>query len=145
MTTIAVSRPLRMLAGDSSVTQGGTRVPAAPKLFRERSFLVGMAGDVDKFHDYLLWLRHREHRQPAGVSALILYRDGRIGWLNGAHEHFIEDEAFAIGSGQCFALGAFDTMLELGLPLDPRIAVRAACKRDTTSAEPVVSMRWKSA
>lgn len=145
MTTIAVSRPLRMIAADSAVTLGGTRVPTSPKIFRERQCLVGLAGNVSNFEPYLKWLRHREGKPPSGINALILYRDGRIGWLlDSPSEQLIEDDYFAIGSGQPFALGALDTMQALGLPLDPRIAVRAACIRDTTSLEPVLSLRWKT-
>lgn len=145
MTTIAVSRSLRMIASDSAVTLGSTRVPTAPKLFRERKYLVGLAGNVSNFEPFVWWLRNREARIPPGVSALLLYRDGRISWfMNGPGEQFIHDDYFAIGSGQEVALGSLETMAELGLPVDPRIAVRAACKRDTGSAEPVLSLRWKT-
>ena len=134
-----------MIAGDSSVTLGNTRVPSSPKLFRERTYLVGLAGNVSNFEPYLKWLRNRESKQPSGVNALILYRDGRIGWLlDGPSEQIIEDDHFAIGSGAHFALGAMDLMHDLGLPIDPRLAVKAACRRDTSSQEPIVSLRWKT-
>lgn len=145
MTTIAVSRPLRMIASDSAVTLGSTRVPTSPKLYRDKHWLVGMAGNVSNFSPFLAWLRNREARVPAGVTALLLYRDGRIGWfMDGPGEQIVSDDYFAIGSGFQHALGALDAMADMGLPPDPRIAVRAACRRDTGSAEPVLSLRWKT-
>jgi ATP-dependent protease HslVU (ClpYQ) peptidase subunit len=147
MTTVAVSRSLRMIAADSAVTAGNTRVPSFPKLFRERGYIVGCSGNVSNFTAFQEWLRSgREYRVPAGINALVLYRDGRISWfLDGPAEHFVADDYFAIGSGQSFALGALDLMHDLGLPTDPRAAVRAACRRDTNSQEPVHSLRWKAA
>lgn len=134
-----------MIASDSAVTLGSTRVPVSPKLFRDKLWLVGMAGNVSNFEPFLKWLRTREARVPSGVSALLLYRDGRIGWfMDGPGEQLIPDDYFAVGSGFQHALGAMDAMHDMGLPIDPRIAVRAACKRDTGSAEPVVSLRWKT-
>ena len=134
-----------MIASDSAVTLGSTRVPTSPKLFRDKLWLVGCAGNVANFEPFVKWLRHRDTRMPAGVTALILYRDGRIGWfLESPGEQFVVDDYFAIGSGFQHALGALDAMSDLGLPTDPRIAVRAACRRDTGSAEPVLSLRWKT-
>jgi ATP-dependent protease HslVU (ClpYQ) peptidase subunit len=134
-----------MIASDSAVTLGSTRVPTSPKLFRDRHWLVGMAGNVSNFAPFLLWLRNRETRMPAGVTALLLYRTGQIGWfMDGPGEQIVPDDFFAIGSGFQHALGALDAMADMGLPLDPRVAVRAACKRDTGSAEPVLSLRWKT-
>jgi len=134
-----------MIASDSAVTLGSTRVPTSPKLFRDKYWLVGMAGNVSNCEPFLKWLRNRETRMPGGVTALLLYRDGRIGWfLEGPGEQMVVDDYFAIGSGFQHALGALDAMDDLGLPTDPRIAVRAACRRDTGSAEPVLSLRWKT-
>jgi ATP-dependent protease HslVU (ClpYQ) peptidase subunit len=147
MTTIAVSRSLRMVASDSSVTVGDTRVPSFPKLFRERRFIAGLAGEVGNFVTFIAWLRSdRTARPPAGVNALLLYRDGRITWYvsSSTTEHVVQDDYFAIGNGQSFALGAMDTLHDMGLPVDPRAAVRAACRRDTHSTEPVISLRWKA-
>lgn len=146
MTTVAVSRAMRMIASDSSVTVGDTRVPSFPKLYRERQFIAGLAGDVSNFVAFVAWLRSdRTLRPPAGVNALLLYRDGRISWfLATPAEHFIADDYFAIGNGQAFALGAMDAMHDMGLPVDPRGAVRAACRRDVHTIEPVISLRWKA-
>lgn len=145
MTTIAVSRSLRMVASDSAVTLGNTRVPSFPKLFREPTFIVGCAGDVGNFPAFVKWLRSdRKARVPNDINALLLYRDGRISWfMSGPTEHFVTDDYFAIGSGGSFALGALDALYDMGLMVDPRTAIAAACRRDTNSSLPVLSLRWK--
>lgn len=146
MTTIAVSRSLLMMASDTSVTIGNTRAPTSPKMWRLRDAIVGVAGNLAPAEAFIEWLEgKRSGGQPRGdYAALMLHRDGRISWWHPGHrEKFIEDDFFAIGSGEAFALGAMETMRELGLPVDPRIAVRAAAARDTMTAEPIRSLRWK--
>lgn len=134
------------MASDSSVTIGNHRVPVSPKMWRLGTAIIGTAGNLSHAEEFAEWFDKREGRQPKGdYSALCLYRDGRISWFHPGHkEKFIEEDFFSIGSGEGFALGAFEAMRHMGLPLDPRIAVHCACMRDTFSAEPIKHLRWKS-
>jgi len=144
MTTIAVSRGLRMMVSDTSITQGGSRLPESPKMWRCKSAIVGISGELLPGEKFAQWVDKREGKRPKGAyDALVLYRDGRVGWFHQGHkEQLINGEFFAIGSGASFALGAFECMDAMGLILDPRIAVRAACKHDVFSVEPIRTLRW---
>jgi len=144
MTTIAVSRPLRMMASDSSITIGSSRLPDCPKMWRTQNCIIGIAGDILAGEKFVGWLSARKGPRPkGGYHALLLYRDGRMSWFFTGHkEQFLDAEHFAIGSGADYAKGALETMAEMGLPVDPRIAVRAACKHDVMSKEPLRVLRW---
>jgi ATP-dependent protease HslVU (ClpYQ) peptidase subunit len=145
MTTIAVSRSLRMMASDSSVTIGSARVPSTPKMWRLRDVIVGTAGNLSHCEAFVEWLGSGDGARPKGdYCALCLYRDGRISWWHPGHrEKFIDDDYFAIGSGEAYALGAFEALKHMGLPLDPRIAVECAVAREINSAHPIRYLRWK--
>jgi ATP-dependent protease HslVU (ClpYQ) peptidase subunit len=144
VTTIAVSRSLLMMAADGAVRMGSTRVPKSPKMWRHKDCIVGIAGDLRAGEMFSEWLVHRAGNRPAGeYDALVLYRDGRISWWTGKHkETFIKEDFYSIGSGSDFAMGALEAMADLGLPIDPRCAVRSAIKRDAFSEEPVHTLRW---
>lgn len=149
MTTICVSRELRMMAAESNEVwfRGGKprmRSRSPSKLYRSRDYIVGMCGDSGLIARYMGHLRGRAAKPPKGeYEALFLYRDGRIVHVagDGAARPIVEDY-YAIGSGEEFAFAAMDALEIMGLPLDPRIAVRVACRRDPASAEPINSMRW---
>jgi ATP-dependent protease HslVU (ClpYQ) peptidase subunit len=146
VTTIAVSRSLLMMAADGNMTIDGVRQRSDSKIFRFRDFIVGAAGDDTDIVRFLDWLKRRQPRERVpktiDVDAVLLYRDGRITWF-GHRETEIGEDHYAVGTGEKFALAAMDTLFLMGLPVDPRIAVRAACLRDPGSAEPVQSLRWK--
>lgn len=136
-----------MMASDSSVTINSMRVPKSPKMWRHADYIVGCAGSLAYAEFFVEWLRTREGQRPKGdYCALMLYRDGRISWWHPNHkEKFIDDDFFAIGSGDDVAIGAMECMHHMGLPIDPRIAVQCAARRDTNTSEPIRVLRWKDA
>ncbi|MBA3599538.1 MAG: hypothetical protein H0W40_19540 [Methylibium sp.] len=144
MTTICVSRALRMMVSDSRIAVGSTRAPKSPKMWRLPNCIVGIAGTMYPGQQFVQWLPHRKGPRPLGdYEALALYRDGRLGWWLGRHnETLVEEDFYAIGSGQDFALGAMQAMQEMGLKADPRIAVRCAARHDVQSEEPIRTLRW---
>lgn len=146
MTTIAVSRSLMMMASDGNMTVDGRKHISDAKLFRTREYICGCAGNSDAIVRFREWLKTRDGKQPKGAySALLLYRDGRIEWIEADDTLMIEEDYFATGTGASFAISSMDTLRFLGLVIDPRIAVQVACVRDTMSAEPVHYLRWKNA
>lgn len=146
MTTICVSRALRMMAAESNelVGEPERRSRSTPKLYRARDYIVGCCGDSDQIDRFEQWLKRRDGKRPRGnYEALLLYRDGRITHFYGsARETEISEDYYAIGTGESFAVAALDALELMGLPLDPRIAVQVACRRDPGSAEPINAMRW---
>jgi hypothetical protein len=134
-----------MMAADGNMAVDGRKHRSDAKLYRAREYIVGLAGTDTHIARFMLWLPRREGAQPRGdYTAVLLYRDGRITWFADPEMEIAEDH-FAIGSGDSYAIAAMDTLDMLGLPVDPRIAVRAACLRDPGSAEPVHYLRWKPA
>lgn len=133
------------MVSDGAITIGHARAPQSPKMWRLRDCIVGVSGDLEAGERFMEWLPKRLGKRPNGnYSALVLYRDGRIAWWHNRHrETFIEEDYYSIGSGSDFALGAFEAMIDMGLPIDPRVAVRSAIKRDRNSEEPVHVLRWK--
>ncbi len=144
MTTIAASRSLRMMVSDSAITMGSARLPPSAKMWRIKDCIVGISGDILSAEKFVDWLPRRKGLRPKGpYNALLLYRDGRMSWFMNAHrEQFLDMDYFAIGSGEPYAQGAFEAMSAMGLPTDPRIAVRAATKFDRMSEEPIRTLRW---
>jgi hypothetical protein len=144
VTTIAVSRPLLMMVSDTSISQGSARLPDCPKMWRNKDCIVGIAGCVLSGEKFAEWMCTKKGTRPKGAyDAIVLYRDGRISWfMEGHKEQFIKADYFAIGSGASYAKGALETMEAMGLVLDPRIAVRASCKHDIMSKEPIRTLRW---
>lgn len=142
MTTIAVSRSLLMVAADGNMLIDARRHRSDAKIVRTRTLIVGCAGDDDAIRRFYAWLPARSGRVPRGnYEAVLLARDGAITYYGEGTE--IHEDHFAIGTGASFAIASMDTLEMLGLPVDPRIAVRAACLRDPGSAEPVHYLRWK--
>lgn len=145
MTTIAVSRKLRMMVSDTSVTAGAARLPTTPKMWRRKDCIVGIAGALLGGEHFAKWVDRRDGPRPKGsYDALLLYKDGRISWFHEGHEEqFIDGyDFFAIGSGKEYAMGAMEAMNTMGLTIDPRIAVRASAKYDVWTVEPIRTLRW---
>jgi len=144
MTTIAVSRSLRMMVSDSSATIGTSRAPDCPKMWRTKDCIVGISGDILAGENFVRWVSARKGPRPkGGYNALLLYRDGRISWFYSHHkEQFIDRDYYAIGSGTDYAIGSLGALAEMGLAIDPRIAVRVACQHDVMSKEPLLTLRW---
>jgi ATP-dependent protease HslVU (ClpYQ) peptidase subunit len=148
MTTIAVSRSLLMMAADGNMTIDGRKTRSDPKIIRLRDCIVGIAGDESHIQPLFAWLHRREGNMPRHKdrTAVLLYRDGRMTTIDAgcAKEVDIPEDHFAIGSGSNFAVAAMDAMEMMGLPVDPRIAVNVACRRDPGSDEPIQVLRWKA-
>lgn len=147
MTTIAVSRPLMLMAADGAMTVNGRKHISDPKMFRTAEYICGIAGASDAIAKFRQWLREpKAGRLPQGQwEAILLMRDGTINWYGPDDMLVIQEDYFAIGTGAHYAVSAMDAQNMLGLPADPRIAVRVACVRDGNSSEPVQTLRWKNA
>jgi ATP-dependent protease HslVU (ClpYQ) peptidase subunit len=146
VTTIAVSRSLLMMAADGNMTVDDRMHRSDPKIWRTREFIVGYAGTDDDIRRLAAWLKTRTGKMPKGDrTALILYRDGLIGWIDSGenYEFLVPEDHFAIGTGATHAIAAMDALEMMGLPVDPRLGVSVACRRDPNSGDPVQSMRWK--
>lgn len=147
MTTIAVSRSLRMMAADSNMSVAGRMHRSDPKMLRLRECIAGFAGEDGSIRRLAAWLSRRKGKMPGGErEALILYKGGRIAWIGTreTYEFEVQDDHFAIGCGATHAIAAMDALDLMGLPVDPRIGVQVACRRDPETDEPVVSMRWRN-
>jgi len=148
VTTIAVSRSLLMMAADGNMTIDGRKTRSDPKIIRMRDCIVGLAGDESHIQPLFAWLQKREGKMPIHKdrTAVLLYRTGRMTSIDMGcgKEVDIPEDHFAIGSGANFAVAAMDAMEMMGLPIDPRIAVNVACRRDPGSDEPIQVLRWKA-
>lgn len=138
-----------MVAGDSQwQTEGSLIEPGPPKLRRYREFVAGFAGTMPDITKGAEWLSKRPQKRPrlSDFSALLVFRDGR---LFEVHEdlvlHEIDADYAAIGAGRAPALSAMDTMEILGVPIDPRIAIQVAIRRNTSTGGQIHSLRWKRA
>ncbi len=133
-----------MMVSDGAVRIGSARVPKSPKMWRLKDCIVGIAGELAAGERFARWITKQEGPKPKGnYDALVLCRDGEIiWWAHGHNALCIDNDFYAIGSGRDFALGSFEAMADLGLPLDPRIAVRSAIKQDANSEEPLHTLRW---
>lgn len=145
MTTVAASSKLLLIAADTAASVGERVERSGSKLYRHKDFIAGFAGalqDIGRLRD---WMRAGcSGKPPRGqYDALLLYRDGRLVHIENGNREDVVEEYYSIGSGSDFAFAALDTMRELGLPTDPRIAVKVACHRDKSSRDPITEMRWR--
>lgn len=137
MTTIAYSRPERLIAADSRQTFDG-RPSTCEKLYRRAGAVIGLAGDEGSGLLFLDWYgtgRCRPELLVVGegdFEALVLDDKARLWrfdkWCRGER---ISAKYFAIGTGADAALGA------LHAGASARAAVRIACKIDINSGLPV--------
>lgn len=150
MTTIAASLAVGMMAADSRCTLSsgaGDELFAVPstKLIRTKDWIVGCAGDQEDIDDFVLWIRKRRKKRrkvKGDFFALLLSRTALLWISDNSEPEAARDGYFAIGTGAQFALAVMSYQHYAGLPIDPRDAVRIACKHDTNSAEPIDVLRW---
>lgn len=139
MTTIAAT--LEGMAADSRVNLGETSY-LADKLWRVDDVIIGCAGDNEAIAIFRAWWPTqdiRKFRIPKRLEfeALVLSSDGLLYFEHSGPPDLVKDGRMAIGTGGVQALAAMDTMEFLGRKIDPRKAVRIACKRNPDSGEPV--------
>lgn len=144
MTTIAAT--LEMMAADSKVDLGDTNF-YTEKIFRINGAIVGSAGDDEACHRFFQWWtegRSRPLRIPKrfDFQGLALTPEG-LWYFESATANLVKEGAMAIGTGRELAIAAMDTMRLLKRRVDPRVAVRVACKRDDTTGGPVTFLRLK--
>lgn len=134
MTTILADHRLGLMAADSAVSTGEA-VARMRKVWRINGVLVGLAGDVTQFEDFLAWYRSGfvETRGPvSGVSALELSDSGLV-YFAGNKRAPVQGGRDAIGSGKVAALSAYEALGHT----NPGKAVRIVCKHDGSSRAPV--------
>jgi 20S proteasome alpha/beta subunit len=106
MTTIAASAAEGVMVSDSKCTTGPTWFPTT-KVFRIGDELVGCAGTVKHWQDFLKWYRGgKRGTRPKGgeYSALILRKDGVYSFDSDGCEMRIERGFHAAGSGEHAAI-----------------------------------------
>ena len=109
------------------------------KLHRVDDCIVGLAGDIERFDDFLRWFKGPQKRAPAWTKendlvALVLSADGIVSYetpllrrnpLNARH--------YAVGTGAMCAKAVMVHQARLGLDVDPVVAVEvAACVDEKT-------------
>ena len=137
MTTIAAT--LRMMAADSRTSWGQIQFPIT-KIRRTKMGIIGAAGDNKEISDFMEWAegkRKAPGKRSAGFEAMVLNKHGLFMWTAEGPGDEVKDGYFAIGSGGDFAMGSLATQRRLGLDMDPRLAVEAACERDAGSGPPI--------
>lgn len=146
MTTIAAT--LEMMAADSRVNVGETSYPSQ-KLYRmPDGAIIGAGGDSTAIQRFVMWwptqdLSKLRIPKRLDFECLVLTKEGLWSYSHSGPPDFIKDGVMAIGTGGEQALAAMDTMLLLKRKVDPRIAVKVACKRNQLTGEPIEWMRIK--
>lgn len=138
ITTIAVNK--NEIACDLQAThQSGFKFRVKSKVFRfenplfyPKPFYVGYAGDLDQVAELLPYLENTDiaAKRPKvkSVEFVVLTEDKKIYTFIDPHKWILVDEPYyAIGSGMCFAMGAFK------MGATPKEAVQAASKCDPNS------------
>ena len=146
MTTIVYKDGV--MAADTQVTFGQSKILASKKIKKINGCLVGAAGQVNVCQEYMRWFKEKVPRVkisqlPKFMSAestnfeiLVINPKGEI-WFqigNNAPER-IYGQYYGIGSGKPYAM----TALHLGL--DPKAAIRTAMKFDTGTGGQVHTLR----
>jgi hypothetical protein len=136
MTTIATDG--KAMAADSLTSASGDRVQYGPKVHRaangEIFACAGIRTSGIKFRRFMLeggeWPDLDDD-----FAALILTPAGECFWIDNTNERCLVMTPAAIGSGDCFAIGA---MLA---GADPERAVAISIERDTRSGGTITVMR----
>jgi len=129
MTTIAANAMAGEMVSDSKCSYGDLWFPTE-KVFRVGDELVGCAGDVKHWRDFLRWYQGgKKGARPKGAeyTALILRKDGLWQFDSNGLEMRIERGFHAIGSGEKAAIAV---MLA---GHSTREAVEIACQVDAES------------
>ena len=135
------------MAADSRVTveteAGGIRHFRCEKLFRKGAAIIGTAGESAPGLVFLDW--YGSQKAPpqklidgdADFTVLVLTPRGLFEFDKWCRGEKILEKFYAIGSGAKAALGA------MHMGADARKAVQIACKVDTLSSTPIVTMRLR--
>jgi ATP-dependent HslUV protease subunit HslV len=104
-----------VLASDSAVYAGGTKVHSMKKVWKIRGHLVGLAGNVNAINAFKKWfedgamLDFYPITKKQSLAALVVTPEGKVFSYEDADPHAIEiedGEYVAVGSGSDVALGA---------------------------------------
>lgn len=146
MTTIAANR-FKMAADSRVVAAPGTFT--SDKIRRTKKGIVGAAGDGALCVAVIEWFdgkRGKPRIAKAAEFAALLLNDRGLFYLEyDLSLNPVLEEFYAIGSGAEYALGAMERDVLAGAHPDPEQAVKAACKRDISSAEPVSVLTFRKA
>lgn len=134
MTTILCDTRLGLMVSDTAFSDGQC-VGKMRKVWRVNGALVGLAGNLDEFGPFLMWLRDgMQHPAPKlSLSALMLSSSGLLHFAASPLPIIVQSRSEAIGSG---AMAAKSTHEALGFS-DPRKAVQIVCRHDQNSRSPV--------
>lgn len=135
MTTILADTRLGVMASDSRHDDEATR-GTMRKVWRVRGGLIGLAGSLDKFAPFLLWIKGGMEQPPpklGSFAALWLQPHGLLHFADSPLPIVVQGRCWAIGTGATAALAAHES---LGFQ-DPRRAVVLASKYDARSGPPV--------
>lgn len=158
MTVIAYSKKHRILAADSRCSDAaGTHITNCQKLFElANGAILGTAGDSDDRDVRALLAEATPAKMPtrtqlaelkSSFAGIMVFPTGEVFTIDIWHREFdfegewaasvdlILDKYVAVGHGHQFAYGA----MEVGA--DPIEACKAACRRDSSCALPVKSVK----
>ncbi len=132
------------MVSDSQCTVNGLSF-SSKKLFRIAGCVVGMAGNTNRFAEFvrqlesfdgdLTRLTNPSKDDSAEFRALVI-REGMLYHIGDDFEvDFVDSKVFAIGSGAAHALTAFDCGKSL------QDCVRLAAKRDSNTALPLQALK----
>jgi ATP-dependent protease HslVU (ClpYQ) peptidase subunit len=135
MTTVLADTKLGVVVSDTNFGDGDTRGQMR-KVWRLNGSIIGLAGNLEEFAPFLLWLK--EGMQPPGpklksLSALMLSSSGLLWFADSTAPIVIQRRYHAIGSGAMAAMAAHEAMDYE----NPTRAVRIACNHDASSRAPV--------
>lgn len=135
MTTVLADVKLGVMVSDTNYSDGETRGQMR-KVWRMRGGLVGLAGSLDEFAPFLLWLKDgmaSPGPRLKSLSALWLQPTGLLWFADSLSPIVVQGRCHAIGTGAMAAHAAHEA---LGFA-DPKRAVRIACNHDAASRAPV--------
>ena len=137
MTTILADWHLGVIAADTSAQDGDRQWLGERKVFRVGAWLLAFAGSVEERGAFIQWWRDGRPERTVRFkysSALAMHATEGLLMFNGCTLAIPVDHGReAIGTGAKCAMAAYEA---LGW-LDPRMAVRIACKHDAGSRPPV--------
>ena len=146
MTTIAYRDGV--LAADSLISCGQTRIGSVRKIVRANGFLAALTGDMQDTVLLRRWLEagcpeapNDDDASPWGTlgndggSGIVVDATGAMVFDNKLRRYAVDAPFLADGSGADIALGA------MAAGASAEDAVRIACRLDTGSGEPVEAAR----
>jgi len=134
MTTVLADSRLGVMVSDSAFNDGQC-VGRMRKVWRINGALVGVAGNLDEFTPFLLWVKDGMQHPPPKISmsALMLTAEGILHFAASSTPFPVQTHYEAIGSGAMAAKAAHEALAGL----DPRKAVQIVCRHDQNSRGPV--------